>query len=192
MATPRDPWTPSIARGRPPSHPDRPSTLQARDRQGPLRRDLLQARDRPRGVPQRWCCARWRTRTKTQMGGMCRRMRGRSWTRRRRRLTIDLFDSTNQRRGFSVAGEMIPAAAKCTRALQYTNRRGVPWFLHEGTTKTGKPRYSVAKFIGPGALHRDAGGLRVLPKASAAWSFVCRVGDGSKRIADFELELVLQ
>lgn len=38
------------------------------------------------------------------------------------------------------------------RPLQYTNRRGVAYFLHRGTTKTGKPRYFVARAVGPGVL----------------------------------------
>jgi hypothetical protein len=37
-------------------------------------------------------------------------------------------------------------------ALQHTNRRGVAFHLHQGTTKTGKPKYCVAKTVGPGAL----------------------------------------
>jgi hypothetical protein len=34
----------------------------------------------------------------------------------------------------------------------YTSRRGVTWYLHEGITKTGRPRYFVAKTIGDGAI----------------------------------------
>lgn len=36
--------------------------------------------------------------------------------------------------------------------LQHTNRRGTSYFLHCGLTKTGKPRYFVARAVGPGAL----------------------------------------
>lgn len=37
-------------------------------------------------------------------------------------------------------------------ALAYTNRRGDVFYLHAGKTKTGKPRYFVAKKVGDGAL----------------------------------------
>lgn len=38
-----------------------------------------------------------------------------------------------------------------TPAVSYTNRRGDTYFLHRGLTKTGKPRYFMAKTVGPGA-----------------------------------------
>jgi len=38
------------------------------------------------------------------------------------------------------------------RTLSYTNRLGVTFYLHEGKTKTGKPRYFVAKTPREGAL----------------------------------------
>ena len=34
-----------------------------------------------------------------------------------------------------------------TQALSYTNHAGVTYYLHEGRTKTGKPRFFVAKTI---------------------------------------------
>jgi hypothetical protein len=37
-------------------------------------------------------------------------------------------------------------------ALAHTNRLGVTYYLHEGKTKTGKPRYFTARKIGDGAL----------------------------------------
>lgn len=37
-------------------------------------------------------------------------------------------------------------------ALAYTSRLGDVWYLHEGVTKTGKPRYFVARTPGDGAL----------------------------------------
>ena len=39
-----------------------------------------------------------------------------------------------------------------SRALSYTNRLGATFYLHDGQTKTGKPRYFVAKTIREGAL----------------------------------------
>jgi hypothetical protein len=39
-----------------------------------------------------------------------------------------------------------------SKALSYTNRIGDTYHLHEGRTKTGKPRYFVAKTVREGAL----------------------------------------
>lgn len=36
--------------------------------------------------------------------------------------------------------------------LSFTNRHGDTYYLHRGTTKTGKPRYFAAKEVGAGAL----------------------------------------
>jgi hypothetical protein len=36
------------------------------------------------------------------------------------------------------------------RLVSYTNRKGEVYYLHAGKTKTGKPRYFVAKMIGVG------------------------------------------
>ncbi len=41
--------------------------------------------------------------------------------------------------------------AKSKPAFAHTNRSGTTFYLHEGKTKTGKPRYYVAKTVGPGA-----------------------------------------
>jgi len=37
-------------------------------------------------------------------------------------------------------------------ALPHTNRRGDTYYLHQGLTKTGKPRYFAARAVGDGAL----------------------------------------
>jgi len=42
-----------------------------------------------------------------------------------------------------------PAA---TKVFAYENRMGVTYYLHQGKTKTGKPRYFLAKTIGEDAL----------------------------------------
>jgi len=39
-----------------------------------------------------------------------------------------------------------------SQALSYTNRRGATFYLHEGKTKTGKPRYFTSKTVREGAL----------------------------------------
>ncbi len=45
-----------------------------------------------------------------------------------------------------------PTPKEVAQPLSYTNRRGATYFLHCKTTKTGKPRYFVAKTALPGAL----------------------------------------
>jgi hypothetical protein len=42
-------------------------------------------------------------------------------------------------------------AASSSRALSYTNSMGATYYLHEGRTKTGKPRFFVAKTVREGA-----------------------------------------
>jgi hypothetical protein len=42
-------------------------------------------------------------------------------------------------------------APKASNALSYTNRAGATYYLHEGKTKTGKPRFFVAKTVREGA-----------------------------------------
>jgi len=44
------------------------------------------------------------------------------------------------------------APREVAQPLSFANRRGAVYFLHVGTTKTGKPRYFVAKTALPGAL----------------------------------------
>lgn len=56
---------------------------------------------------------------------------------------------------------LVPRPAPKPGALRYTNRFGDVYYLHEGRTKTGKPRYFVAKKVGEGAL-------TVMPEG---WSF---------------------
>jgi hypothetical protein len=43
-------------------------------------------------------------------------------------------------------------AGSPTALVRYTNRMGDTYYLHEGTTKTGKARYFVAKTIREGVL----------------------------------------
>ncbi len=46
-------------------------------------------------------------------------------------------------------------------AFAYQNRMGVTYYLHEGRTTTGKPRYFFAKTMGPGMLSEMPGGVEV-------------------------------
>lgn len=48
------------------------------------------------------------------------------------------------------APAVTPLAAPAAPALCYTDRYGGRWYLHEGRTKTGKPRYFVAREAGEG------------------------------------------
>lgn len=54
------------------------------------------------------------------------------------------------------------------RALAYTNRD--TFFLHEGKTKTGKPRYFFAKTIREGAITEMPAGFEVTESVSAVVS----------------------
>ena len=42
--------------------------------------------------------------------------------------------------------------ARSAKVFAYENRMGVTYYLHEGRTKTGKPRYFFAKTVGQGGL----------------------------------------
>ncbi len=47
---------------------------------------------------------------------------------------------------------LVKPAPEANHALTYTNRMGVRYYLHEGRTKTGKPKYFFAKTTRNGAL----------------------------------------
>lgn len=54
--------------------------------------------------------------------------------------------------------------------IAYTNRRGDTYYLHAGTTKTGKRRYFVAKTIGAGALTVMPDGFEIVESINAVVS----------------------
>ena len=56
---------------------------------------------------------------------------------------------------------LVKPDSEANRALTYTNRMGVRYYLHESQTKTGKPRYFFAKTIRDGALARIPKGFEV-------------------------------
>jgi hypothetical protein len=58
-------------------------------------------------------------------------------------------------------GEPVHPEASPSSALAYKNRLGICFYLHEGTTKTGKPRYFLAKNVGKGALSRIPEGFEL-------------------------------
>ena len=80
-------------------------------------------------------------------------------------------------------------AAAATRALRYTNRRGQVYFLHAGTTKTGKRRYFVAKTVGEGALAELPEGFEIVESVNAVVS-VRRIAAGAPRVPAEDLARV--
>jgi hypothetical protein len=74
-------------------------------------------------------------------------------------------------------------------ALKYANRHGVPWYLHQGTTKTGRPKYYVAKSVGLGALVEMPAGFEFSESVNGVVS-VRRVDNSPKLVADADVELV--
>lgn len=85
-----------------------------------------------------------------------------------------------------------PAAPReGAHALHYTSRSGISWFLHEGATKTGKPKYYVAKSIGPGAIPAMPAGFEFSESVNGVVS-VRRVNSRPKQVDDADVELVLR
>jgi hypothetical protein len=73
--------------------------------------------------------------------------------------------------------------------IAYTNRRGDTYYLHAGTTKTGKPRYFVAKTIGAGALAAMPDGFELVESINAVVS-VRRIDPNVPTIAPGDLAAV--
>jgi len=71
----------------------------------------------------------------------------------------------------------------------YTNRRGETYYLHAGTTKTGKPRYFVAKTISAGALAVLPAGFEIVESINGVVS-VRRVDPEGPTIPAPDLDLV--
>jgi len=76
-----------------------------------------------------------------------------------------------------------------TSALAHTNRHGVAFYLHQGTTKTGKPKYYVAKTLGTGILAEMPTGFEFAESVNGVVS-IRRMDNSPKRIADDDVELV--
>lgn len=72
------------------------------------------------------------------------------------------------------------------KALSYTNRQGVTYYLHAGTTKTGKPRYFVAKTIRAGALAKMPDGREFSESINGVVS-VRKVRVNTPKIPDTDL-----
>ena len=76
-----------------------------------------------------------------------------------------------------------------TSALSYTNRLDATYYLHEGKTKTGKPRYFVAKTVRPGALSAMPAGYEFSESINGVVS-VRRVDTSAPKITDSDLAAV--
>lgn len=81
------------------------------------------------------------------------------------------------------------ASQATAQALSYTNRRGSTYYLHEGKTKTGKPRYFVAKTIREGALAAMPDGHEFSESINGVVS-VRKARPGAPEIPDTDLAMV--
>lgn len=79
--------------------------------------------------------------------------------------------------------------AAAPEALAYTNRKGVTYYLHEGRTKSGKPRYFFARSVRDGSLAELPAGYEVAESVNAVVS-VRRRREGEAAIPDDDLALV--
>lgn len=73
--------------------------------------------------------------------------------------------------------------------LTYTNRMGETYYLHEGRTKTGKPRYFFARTVREGALAEMPEGYEVSESLNAVVS-VRRIGKKKSAVSDADLKRV--
>jgi hypothetical protein len=71
----------------------------------------------------------------------------------------------------------------------YTNRHGSTYYVHEGKTKTGKPRYFVAKTIGEGARPTLPDGFEFAESVNGVVS-VRKVDASAPRIPEADLAIV--
>jgi hypothetical protein len=76
-----------------------------------------------------------------------------------------------------------------TAAFAYQNGRGETYYLHQGVTKAGTPRYFVAKTVGPGALATLPEGLEIAETANGVVS-VRRVDTSVNAIPAKDVETV--
>ncbi|MBI4702615.1 MAG: hypothetical protein HY744_15955 [Deltaproteobacteria bacterium] len=74
-------------------------------------------------------------------------------------------------------------------AFAHTNRMGDTFYLHEGRTKTGKPRYFFAKTVGDGALAEMPDGFEVSESINAVVS-VRRKRAAQRQVPAADVELV--
>jgi hypothetical protein len=84
-----------------------------------------------------------------------------------------------------------PSARSSSRdkPLAYTNRLGRTYYLHQGTTKTGKPRYFVARSIRAKALFEMPTGFEFTESINGVVS-VRRIAESETTIPESDVELV--
>lgn len=75
-----------------------------------------------------------------------------------------------------------------SQVLSHTNCRGVTFYLHKGQTKTGKPRYFVAKTVRKGALTTMPEGYEFSESINGVVS-VRRLTTGKPKIPDTDLAM---
>ena len=75
-----------------------------------------------------------------------------------------------------------------SRTGAYTNRMGVTFYLHAGKTKTGKPRFFVAKNVGAGALDALPAGFEFTESINGVVS-VRRIPAGGPVVPPRDLDL---
>ncbi len=74
-------------------------------------------------------------------------------------------------------------------ALSYTNRMGATYYLHEGKTKTGKPRYFASKTVRPGALTAMPEGYEFSESINSVVS-VRKVDTSAPKVQDTDVAMV--
>lgn len=80
-------------------------------------------------------------------------------------------------------------ATAAAHPVSYTNRKGQVYYLHAGKTKTGKPRYFVAKTIGAGALAELPAGFEIVENVNAVVS-VRRIDPRARKVPETDLAQV--
>ena len=89
----------------------------------------------------------------------------------------------------------VPSSRTSTRAdqapaaLTYVNRRGETYYLHEGRTKRGLPRYFVAKTVGAGALAAMPAGFEITESINGVVS-VRRIDPDAPAVPAPDVDLV--
>jgi hypothetical protein len=78
---------------------------------------------------------------------------------------------------------------RAVRPVSYTNRKEQVYYLHAGQTKTGKPRYFVAKSIGASALAKLPAGFEIVETVNAVVS-VRRIDPSARKIPETDLARV--
>jgi hypothetical protein len=76
-----------------------------------------------------------------------------------------------------------------TTVFAHTNRMGVTYYLHEGKTKTGKPRYFFTRAVGPEALAKMPDGFELSESINGVVS-VRRTNAGASVVPDEDVKAV--